>query len=546
MIKKIVKLWTEFPIIGSVFLFLNLFLLFSLIYINNPGVSAIDDHFFHFRFAHLLRTDWNEAVNNFKWIAAGPEGRSIVYPVTLYNLFLIPFTYISDDILALKISDIFLASLSLSLVYYAFRKYKIKWAYSWALFLLSISFFLHKMLLGRGLVLVPALVMMEFYFAQKNKYISLFLMSFLHIVWHPSTFFLPLAIVLMIECAKILDGKKGRIIGIGSYLAGSLMGIGVLSYTVSDLVSGVFAVQKTVLEESKSANRYEGGELYPMDIFQMLGDSNMVMMMVIISISFVIYWYVESKKDGSRGDKELLYASFLLVAFSLFGSLIISGRFYDLYAVSSVFLFLNVVKYLFDNDCFTISQKTKRVVSVGFVIFLLLIITNSLLNRRQQISLTDYRHKKTVSEWIADRSKENERIFLHDWGYFPVAFFYNQKNIYNNGIEPKSAMNRPDLYWKNFNMLIHGIYCEKQYDCFQEKESFDKKISSLKEEERSSLKKKNSLMIINSIKNDFGAKYVIASKEFGETLKLNPDLIVDNVEAASEYNGSVVAGFELK
>ena len=89
-----------------------------------------------------------DAVRHFKWIAIEP-GNSIAYQLTLFNLALIPFTYIKDMTIGLKVSDIFWASLSVSTIYYTFRKFKFSWPSLWILALASVGVFAERVLIGR-------------------------------------------------------------------------------------------------------------------------------------------------------------------------------------------------------------------------------------------------------------------------------------------------------------------------------------------------------------------------------------------------------------
>lgn len=58
-LEKIKLVWRTYPFVATLAVFVSLFILFSAFYIPASGISARDDHFFHFKFAELLRQqDW--------------------------------------------------------------------------------------------------------------------------------------------------------------------------------------------------------------------------------------------------------------------------------------------------------------------------------------------------------------------------------------------------------------------------------------------------------------------------------------------------------
>jgi hypothetical protein len=516
----------------------------------------LDDHFFHFKYAYLIRTQGWDVVKNFKWISVG-AGRSGVYQLTLYNLAMIPFTYFKDMILGLKISDIFWVSLSMSVIYYSFRRFKIRYPMLLILVLASLSYFMDRMLIGRALVLVPGLVMLELYFATEKKYAKFFFVSLLHVAWHTSTFFLPLTIAVLAEAARILAGQKFFWKNIAAAVGGFFVGINLTLYTIAALIAGTIGVQfATTQLDGNISPRVEGAELYPVDMFKMLSHSEITLLFLFVCMAVVFCYYMIAKKretkEGRPSEKSsnfVLYAAFLFALMSFAGSIIMSGRFYDFYFVSVIFLLGIILTRIFEEKKVVMEPYLKSYVLVGVVAFFMFATVGSFLDRKQAIARTDYRPIGEVAAWIEGKSNENDRIFLSDWGYFAVAFFYNSKNIYTMGMEPRSAIvENPVLYWKWYNIFAYGIYCDKQEDCVAQNTEFNEKIEKAgSDEEKQAIQKENSKKIIESIRNDFKAKYLIVSGGFASIIELNPELINDSATVQSGYNGSmIIKGFELK
>ncbi len=552
-LRQLDKNFRAYPIIGSAMIFFLTSLLYASIYIKNPGTLFTDDHFFLFKYAYVIRMQGWDAVRHFKWIAIEP-GNSIAYQLTLFNLALIPFTYIKDMTIGLKVSDIFWASLSVSTIYYTFRKFKFSWPSLWILALASVGVFAERVLIGRALVLVPAFLMLELYFAKEKKYFKFFLISLLHIVWHPSTFFFPMVIALLIEVARMLANSKffGKNI-IGATLA-FFIGINLTLYSIVGLLWQVVTIQLLATQKANDNGLKIGGtELYPVDLFKMTTGSQMMLLLLLSCFSITICYYVAVKRnkiplnESEKEDNVLLYSAFLFALMSFAGSILVSGRFYDYYFVSVIFLAAAVITVLLKRRDLLVAPKIMRYFLAGVALFFLVAVTNVFLNVKHDISNSNYDVLGEVASWVALRSNKDDRIFLSDWSLFPVAFFYNSKNIYNIGIEPEGLrMANPELYWKWYNIFVYRMYCDKAYDCLAENKKMSADIGAASEEQKKQMTKENSRKIIESIKNDFDSRFLVISGALGNVIDMNPDMIADKIEKSASIDGEDIRGYELK
>jgi hypothetical protein len=217
----------ECPLAAAGIFFLVSLGLYAGVYWGTLGISFQDDHFFHFKLAYLLRTEGFGILNNFDWIYLTKTAQEhLRYPISLFQIALVPFTFFKDMVLGLKVSDIFWASLSVSIIFYVLLKMKTKFPIFSMLVLLSSFVFFFRMMIGRPLVLTVGLVFLEIYLASGKKYKQFFLVSLLHVLWHPSTLFFPIAIALIATLSQYLVEKKIRLkiifSGLGAFLLGSL------------------------------------------------------------------------------------------------------------------------------------------------------------------------------------------------------------------------------------------------------------------------------------------------------------------------------------
>ncbi len=61
-----------------------------------------------------------------------------------------------------------------------------------------------------------------------------------------------------------------------------------------------------------------------------------------------------------------------------------------------------------------------------------------------------------ASAWLADHTPPGSLIFNADWVEFPELFYYNQRNVYVTGLDPRYLYDsRPDL-WKVYDSITQG------------------------------------------------------------------------------------------
>jgi hypothetical protein len=134
----------ECPLAAAGIFFLVSLGLYAGVYWGTLGISFQDDHFFHFKLAYLLRTEGFGILNNFDWIYLTKTAQEhLRYPISLFQIALVPFTFFKDMVLGLKVSDIFWASLSVSIIFYVLLKMKTKFPiFSMLVLLSSFVFFI--------------------------------------------------------------------------------------------------------------------------------------------------------------------------------------------------------------------------------------------------------------------------------------------------------------------------------------------------------------------------------------------------------------------
>jgi len=534
---------------STLLVFCLFFIIYGSIYLFTDGISAPDDHFFHLKFAYLLREQGFYVANNYDWIPIQTHR----YSVSLFQASLIPFTFFKDLFTGLRVSDTFGAAFSLAVIYFALRKFNFNHAFLMLLILLSSAYFSFRLFYGRGYVLTLGLVLLELYFMQKKKYSKFFLVSFFHILWHPSSLFFPPMIAFFTGVSKYLTEKKIEWKGFLAALLSIFFGMSIYPGFPRNIFSWVTNLAN-ISDGANDGLKLEGNELYAKNSLDMFINNPIFSFLAVISIVLVVYLYIESKNKNpiDENQKEKLsevFSFFLMLIFFNLGAIKISGRFFDYYLLFIVTLWASILKLLFAKREIIIGEKISKYIVFACFIFFSYLSLNNFLDLRIKIDNSDYKTIKAPVEWIRDNSKEKEMVYLQNWSDFTKAFFYNDKNIYSWGMEPKDLNNKsPKLYWKAYSILAYSFYCEKQEDCEKDVEATQKKYEKMSEDDQKKFKKENSRKIINSIKNDFGSRFILStSSSFSELIKLNEDLIEDQFESVSEKDENYkITAFKLK
>ncbi len=543
------------PIILTLAFFAFVFIFFSFVYVQSIGEPRIDDHYFHLKYAYLLRTEGLEAVNNFDWIyfsgLAHGGGR---YPVTLFNIMLIPFTFLSDMVTALKFVDVFVLTTSISIIYYSMKKMKVKYAFMVSLLLLSFEYMTLRFLLGRAFILVVSLVFLEVYFAVARKYKSLAVVSALHVGLHQATFFMPLLIVSVVEFSRYIAESKFYIKSL--FYSGGAIIVAMMMYpgfpqSLFGMLSNVIAVQT---QGGATGESIAGNELKKIDWIEKFISMKMLSFMIISNILVVtgiVAMHKKTKTEFAKFDKEQLICAisfFILSAGFLFGSIAMSTRFFDFLIPITVVLSALLMTMLFETKKIVISDYVLNSMKYATVIFFGIVLVNTVFIVRKNINFTDSTYIKEAAEWINERSDEDEIVFLYNWSDFSWMFFYNSDNVYTMGMEPLNLKDYDEgLYWKYYNIFKHHFSCNKEKDCKDDIKNIRDKMAKLSKGDQALVQRSNSNGVIQSVKNDFQSRFIVSrSKKFNDTILLKRDLIEDMITIKSDNGKDSVTVFMLK
>lgn len=555
--------WTEknilsSPRVASLVLFLLLWIIFGLFYICGTGDTSVDDHLFHYNYASLLLERGWDAVENFDWIYLHKiSSEGVRFQLSLYNVSLVPFTFFSDKMLGVKVVDTFFASAFLAIFYYVLRKSRVRYPLLFTLIMFTSSYFLIRVLAGRAFVLTIAFTLLEIYLVINKKYRKFFLVSVLHVMWHQATFFMPLLITVIVESARYLGEKKwnikNNVIGFFAILLGMVI-YSDFPRNIYSLVVNIFSVQ----EKAKEVGSIEGVEAINRDFMShFILSFEFFFLITLISVFFVVHYYLKNRSgDGEmiiqkKEDTQRLvslYAWFIFLIVVISGSLLFSGRLFDYYLPASIILFSLILTMAYEDRGIIMDNNFKKILNAAICVFVLLVGFGTTLSVKRYFAKFDQHHFKEAAHWISERSDDGDKIYLDNWSHFTVLFLYNDKNVYSTGLEPNDMLqNSPELYWKWYNFKKNLIYCEYDRDCSDIAKIFFDKTSSLSDEERDRYHKRNSARIIESIRDEFDAQFIVSDSDaFNRMLHRNGEFFSDVLQVKDDSGKTILEVFQIR
>jgi len=544
LVQKINRYLNNHPFIVSMIIFICTFILFGFIRLYASGDPLIGDHYFHLKYADLLRTrGWNVVKHfNFIYSIADDDVDNGRYALNLFQVSLIPFTFFKDKLLGLQLADVFQASSFIAIVYYVMRKSRVQYSGVFVLLMLTSSYFVMRLLIGRAFVLVTALIFVEMYFAIDKKYKALFATVLLHVLWHQNTYFMPVLVVGVVETSRYLMINKTYWKNVVAIILAIILATAFFPgfpMSLIDWISNIFEIQSGSISGSM-AQSIGGNELISKDFMAYFADNSILLLSFVVGTVGTLFLYVLQKQESLtldiRKNMVWVYSLFLFMIVTMLGTITISGRFFD-FLFPTVFVLLGfITTIIMQLQKINIDKLLIKFLKTGFFIFIFAIITNVLIVVYAKSNSFDYEPTKKVTEWVMKNSEKGDKVFLYNWGVFTNMFFGNNYNRYSMGIEPTALKHQDEsVYWKYYNIFLYNYYCEKESDCKKELENAKKQFKSLNEEQKKKAEKYNSRKIIEFVKNDFDANIIISnSDKFSKTIELNPEMIETTFHVKSD------------
>lgn len=506
---------------------------FLIVFMTMDKTYSLDDHFFHIKFAELMRTDGLSAFTNFDSIYFSNMGigdKYFVYYNFLFYIALIPFTFFLPLVLGLKLYAVFILASSFTAVYFFVKKIGMKYSFFWVnVFMMALVYsgWMGRFTLARPFVLAPVLLVIILYNIHNKKYFLNVLVSFFYFYWHTATFIFPFCLSLGYATFEAFYGKKVDWKNVISNLVGTLSAVlsaylffpGIIPY-LRDVIFPVFFDTAIV----KNSGILEGNEVYGKNILDSISMFFIFFSALCMCGCYDIMKYIQEKKNplevngGDNSVKKPLKLTLFVASLIFLLASNLSARFID-YFVFFCFLYFAVffsskIKFFEVNNVLF-----KKSLKISFsILFIYMLVNLSFKFYDNVASQNSYTIAQGAAQWLGENVKKDAIIFNVDWDSFPLLYYFNGNEFrYVTGLEPRFLYDfNKELYWKWFN-IGGGIFCSSR-DCG---ELVDNRGKALKNE---SLKgewlDKEGESIAKVIKSDFHSDIIVVSNGRKDLLKV--------------------------
>ena len=521
------------------------FLFFALLQFSSPNLLGADA-FYHLKMAQLIK---NQGImQQFPWLQFTTCNENFVDHHLLFHILLVPF--ITKLIFGGKIIIALFGSIFVGLFYWLLKKYKIKWAFWWSLLLLiSSNLFLFRMSLIRAPVVALFFLILGLYFAFKNKYISLFILSMLFVWLYGGFIFLPF-IVLIYIFANWVVNKKINLKAFILTISGCILGLTINPYFPKNIN---FLYTQIFKAGAMSQGLRVGGEWFSISFQDLFLSSIPLFIFFFFSTALLTIRWIklarETKKTNSwekinaemsSQQKLIIITLTLLILSLLFLTLTLNSQRFVEYWAPFTLLYSAFATHLALRDKNVSWPKIKRFLTIHkplapalVLFFCVAIIYSGFLNvlgvTSQMKQTQPYDAYKQAARWLEENTPQNSIVFHSDWDNFPMLFFWNHHNYYIIGMDPTFMyVYDQEKYWLWENITQKGIACDGP---LQDSILTDK--YSLKE----------SKIIHDTITEDFNAHYVFIDdhhEKFKKRLDQAPELF------KKTYEDKYASVYELK
>ncbi len=413
-------------------------------YLQFDATFADPDSFYHAKAAELLRD--KGAITEFPWLSATTLKYYYIDHHFLYHLLLIPFVSLFPPLVGLKIATILFAAIAIVIIFWFLNQLKVRGAFWYTLFLLTINPFIFRLNLAKAQGLVLVFLFLGLYFLLNRYYLSLLFLTFLYVwLYGGWPLLLVFALVYLLvnwfisrRQASWLVIKRVRkkinrqsLYLLISVVLGVLVGLFFSPYFIKNLYFYWQQSFKIALINYQNIIGV-GGEWYPYqpsDLF--LAATPLFLLLIFALVLFIINY-----------QKQTINSWLFLIYTFLFLALTLKSRRNVEYFVPFALCFSAITLTIFLNS-FEKHLKQLRVSKIFILSPIIILLALSPLFYRD-LSLVKQSYQEGFSwtkfsqpaEWLKNNTPKNSIVFHSDWDEFPLLFYHNDHNYYLVGLDP--------------------------------------------------------------------------------------------------------------
>jgi len=442
VIKTITKFFDEHQSVLYILVFIISLGLF--IYLNFNATFADPDSFYHAKMALVIRDQG--MITEFPWLSATTLKYNYIDHHFLYHLILIPFVSLLDPLVGLKIANIIFATLFMVVFFWFLKQLKVRGAFWYTLFLITISPFIFRLNLAKAQPLVLILLFLSLYFLFNRRYLSLLFTSFCY-VWLYAGW--PLIIVLAAIYLVISWFKNKHQSGWRLFkncnrqivrqnltlffciITGTAAGLFFSPYFAKNIYFYWQQTFKIAVVNYQSLIGV-GGEWYP----YLLPDLLKAAPLFFILFTTALFLFIISIKRQTA-------VSWAFVVFSfLFFFLTLKSRRNVEYFIPVAVCFCGLAITSYFNTLRNRIFKPKIPGISVSILFFVLFITVAIFYRgiievkNSFAAGFSFEKFSEPAVWLKENTPPGSIVFHSDWDEFPFLFYNNSHNYYLVGLDP--------------------------------------------------------------------------------------------------------------
>jgi len=444
-----------FLVVGAYFLWLN----------STPNF-ADPDSFYHAKIAELIKN--SGPVKDFYWLPFTTLDDIYIDHHFLYHLILIPFLFVFNPLLAIKISAVIFAALAILAFQWLLDKFKIKYSLVYTILLLLVHQFIFRINLAKipSLSLIFLLCFIYLLFTNKNKWSWLiFGLSFAY-VWLYGGW----PIMLGIGFVYFLTSLKAK--PFLSALAGIICGLVINPYFPTNLK---FYWQQTFqIGLINYQNVIDvGGEWYGMSFFSLVQYDLFIIILFILALLIFFIYFKKSAFAKAAADRQNFFNSTTLLIISIiFFILTLKSQrnieyfipFVLLFSSFTINNFLEFKKINLTNQIVKLYFKHQKI-ALLFIILLALyspIIIGANFNGLKEDLRKNYNFNQFtgMAAWLKENSDEGDIVFHDRWDDWPVFFYHNSYNRYIIGLDSTFMYLKNEHQYWSWKNITTGMTSE--------------------------------------------------------------------------------------
>lgn len=421
-----------------------------MLWIQFAGPALVgNDAYYHITWSRILRASLPR-LPAFIWLPLTVlRARSFMDQHFLFHVLLMPFTF-GDLRLGAKLAAPLFSALAMTTIFGLLVAYRVRYRWLWLLPLAAGSeLFLYRMSMTRAPSLSLVLLGLGCYLILERKFVSLVCLTFVF-VWLYNLF--PLMVVFALAYAVTVWLSEGRV-DLGAFYAtcaGAALGLVINPYFPKDFLlifnhAHMLLAEKTVIDV--------GGEWYPLDTWELV-TGNAALLGLCFAALLAFDWRTRLR------DRRPLF--FLLLAGGLLLMSLRWQRFFEYWPPFAVLFAAFTFHAEQDGERDSGGFEFPRLVParVGVAALLAALAVAAVVNvRGARAEIRDTRDPlamRGAADWLAAHTPSGSLVFNTDWVAFPELFYYDQRNVYVTGLDPRYLLDSQPELWKVYDGITSG------------------------------------------------------------------------------------------